>query len=212
MENLEEKIEEYNRKISTDKGKNALLYIINIFNKEHKPDPAPLLLLPRNEQELRIADSVLSIVMDELSLFDSDILFSPNKSYDSDFLVEYMNNCMVRYIAGDNQIDVSPATMARYLYEKNKSILVGKSKEPAQKLWLKHFPTALIFLIKCLFAEQKATNGDSIVNEELSFRFRDKVLEECAKLYGEEIPDYLEKVAKAYHELFQQEYGERGYQ
>ena len=219
MNNFEAEREEYKRKISTDRGKKALIYIINIFKKEHKPEPTPLLLLPRNDQELRIADSVVSIVMDELSLFDPDILLATDNSYDSDFLVEYMNNSMVSYIHGDNQIDVSPATMARYLYERDKSILVGKANEATQKLWLRHFPTVLIFIINVLifiikrsFEDQKTVNDDSITNEELSFEFKDRVLEGCAKLYGKEIPDYLEEVAEEFHKLFQQEYGERGFQ
>lgn len=144
-----------------------------------------LFFFPRNDQELRLVDSILSVVIDALKMCSYEEIVAEDDDWNEKFLVEYMDQLMSECLAGESEIFKSPIISAQFLYEGARAIALGKLIEVLTKL----DPVKLSkFMIS------------------IDTTFPDMAIEYNG---SSEFLDYLEEVQKEFHKLFEEGYSEK---
>lgn len=155
-----------------------------------------------------MADSILSIAIDARSMGAYDNLIKED-SYDSEFLVENLNNFISLCRGKRKKIDDSPENTALLLYEGFKVISLDKTSEIVLQLIQKHPVNVFRFIAKVNKNRNHVTNERENVAQEVSWETYEKQILDYLHLHEEEFIEHLEKVSLAFHELYLKEYAQQ---
>lgn len=186
MENFEERKKEYLKKLSTSYGRSAYDVIRNTGREKNKIKN--LFFNPKNEQELRLADSVLSIVIDAVKMYSYEEIVAEDDGWDAKLLVGYLTWLMHECIAKENKTSPLPPIAAQFLYEGARAIALKKVMGVLIKL-----NPAKLFEFLMNFKEASFIDMATEYNHNESPEFL----------------DYLEEVQKEFHKLFEEGYSEK---